>query len=53
MTEIVVKSKVLSVLDELNIKYVIKNNIAFLVEHDSLSIQLTGIDNSMYNSIHI
>lgn len=42
MTEIVVKSKVLSVLDELNIKYIIKNNIAFLVEHDSLSIQLTG-----------
>lgn len=42
MTEIVVKSKVLYVLDELNIKYIIKNNIAFLVEHDSLSIQLTG-----------
>ena len=42
MTEIVVKSKVLSVLDELNIKYIIKNNIAFLVENDSLYIKLTG-----------
>lgn len=42
MQEIITKSKTLEMLDSLNIKYIVKNNIASLVDHDSLTIQLTG-----------